>query len=131
MRAVDTHKHTELVKKFIKFYNAFEVEEMVALFTEDCIFQNVSNSSGTVECHGKDALLNMAKQGAEIFSERHQTVTNWVIADEKIAIEIDYRAILAIDFPNGSLKKGDVLNLKGVSIYEFEDNKIKRLVDFS
>ncbi len=122
--------YKKLIEQFIEYYNSFEIEQMIDLFTEDCIFENISNSSGSILCHGKPELQEIASKACALFKERKQTITNWVISKDKVAVEIDYIAILAIDLPNG-LKAGDSLRLKGVSIYEFEDGKIKRLVDFS
>lgn len=119
-----------VVESYISFYNSFQIDEMGDLFTEDCLFQNISNASGSIECRGKEELLKLATQSALLFKERKQTVTNWVIGKNKIAVEIDYEAIVAHDLPNG-LNKGAQLQLKGVSIYEFENGKINRLVDFS
>lgn len=46
-------------------------------------------------------------------------------------ITTNYRAIAAIDFPNG-LMKGEQINLKGRSVFEFsEDGKIVRLTVIS
>ncbi len=57
-------------------------------------------------------------------------MTNWIIGKNKIAVEIDYEATLAQDLPSGA-KKGTRLKLKGISIFEFQSGKIKRLIDFS
>lgn len=121
-----------IVESYINYYNTFQIDEMADLFTQDCLFQNISNAnaSGSIVCHGKEELLKLATQSALLFKERKVTVTNWVIGKNKIAVEIDYDATVAHDLPNG-LKKGARLLLKGVSIYEFENSKIKRLVDFS
>lgn len=119
-----------IVEQYIAFYNSFNIDAMMELFTDDCIFQDVNNSRGISECKGKDELRNVAHQSAQIFSHRQQIVLNWVIDENKIAVEIDYAATLALDLPNG-LKKGDEISLKGVSIYEFRDGQIKRLIDFS
>lgn len=130
MNQTDTMLEQQIVENFIQRYNAFQIDEMGELFTEDCLFQNISNSAGSFECRGKDEFLKLATQSALLFTERQQKITNWVIAPHKIAVEIRYVAKLAHDLPNG-LKKGEILELKGVSIYEFETGKIKRLVDFS
>ncbi|WP_068471094.1 nuclear transport factor 2 family protein [Candidatus Protochlamydia phocaeensis] len=119
-----------LVQRFIDLYNSFEIKQMIDLFTDDCIFQSISHDNETIECHGKEELFKMADQSAQIFSDRKQIVTNWIVDTDKIAVEIEYAAILAQDLPGG-LKKGDSLKLKGISLYEFADGKIKRLVDFS
>ncbi len=120
----------ELVERYIKFYNTFAIDEMVELFINNCLFESVSNSQGSFITHGKEELRSLARKSTTIFSTRKQTVTNWVIGSDSIAVEIDYTATCASDLPNG-LKKGDYLNLKGISIFEFAENKIKRLVDFS
>ncbi len=120
----------KLVVEFIQYYNSFEIDKMMNLFTDDCIFENISNSSGSIRCHGKQELRSVASQSVMLFNDRKQTVTNWVLGKDKIAVEIDYVATLATNLPNG-LKAGDLLRLKGVSIYEFKDKKIKRLIDFS
>lgn len=120
----------KIVSDYIEYYNSFQLEKMIDLFSQDCCFENISNSSNPVRCVGKMALYEMACSTSKLFKERKQTVTNWIIGENKIAIEIDYMAILSELLPNG-LKAGDSINLKGVSIYEFENKKIKRLCDFS
>jgi steroid delta-isomerase-like uncharacterized protein len=130
MNTQKSHEEEKVVEKFIEYYNSFQVDEMGELFTDDCLFQNISNTSRSVECRGKEDFLKLATQSALLFKERKQTITNWSIGDHKIAVELDYQAILAHDMPNG-LKRGETLELKGISIYEFESGKIKRLIDFS
>lgn len=120
----------QIVLEFIKHYNSFDIDLMIDLFIDDCIFENISNSMGFVECHGKKEIRDIASHARKLFKNRKQTVNNWVIGKDKVAIEIDFEGTLAVDLPNG-LKAGNALKLKGVSIYEFEKGKIKRLVDFS
>ena len=120
----------KIVKDFIKHYNAFQIDKMMDLFTDDCIFENVTNSSETVKCIGKKELKDFASTSGIIFKERKQTPINWIIEKDKIAVETDFEGTLALDLPDGN-KTGDVIKLRGVSIYELENQKIKRLVDFS
>ena len=120
----------DLIETYIGFYNTFNIDEMVNMFTDDCTFENVSGSAVTYKSKGKEELRNISSKSVAYFKERKQVVTNWVIDDHKAAVEIEYHAVLASDLPNG-LKKGTALKLKGVSFYEFEDDKIKRLVDYS
>lgn len=130
MNQTDSHAEKKVVENYIQFYNTFQIDEMADLFADDCLFQNVSNSARSIECKGKEDFLKLATQSALLFKERKQSITNWIVSPNKIAVEIDYVGTLAHDMPNG-LKKGESLQLKGVSIYEFENGKIKRLVDFS
>lgn len=120
----------EIIQRYLDLYNTFDIEKMVDLFADDCLFQNINNSSGSIECRGKEALYKMAMQSATYFSMRSQRVTNWIISRDKIAVEIEYNATVARDLPNG-LKKGEAIRMNGVSIFEFCEGKIKRLADFS
>ncbi|HEX8333985.1 MAG TPA: hypothetical protein VF622_15305 [Segetibacter sp.] len=64
------------------------------------------------------------------FSGRQQTIKTYIHRDSETEIEVDYTAVLASDFPNGS-KKGDELKLQGRSIFQFQDDKIIKLTDIS
>ena len=120
----------EIIEQYIQFYNTFQIEEMVNLFSEDCAFENVSGAKVTYSSKGKQELLELSKKSAKYFKERKQEVTNWILSEDKAAVEINYTAVMAIDLPNGT-KKGTTLKLRGASIYEFKEGKIKRLVDIS
>ena len=43
---------------------------------------------------------------------------------------IDYKAILNMDLPNG-MKKGDTLEMKGQSQFEFKNDRIVKILDVS
>lgn len=120
---------SKIVELYIQHYNNFEIDTMLELFTEDCVFENISNSSGAISVKGKEELKKLAIKSASFFSYRQQIVRNWVISDTKIAIEVDYYAVAASDF--GIVKAGGIIQLKGVSIFEFVDDKIKRVADYS
>lgn len=122
--------HMDIVKLYINAYNSFNIDTMLSLFTSDCIFEDISNSRGVNRYEGIDKLKEVALQSKNYFTTREQKIVNTVVAVDKIALEIEYHAILALDLPNG-LKKGDSINLRGVSIFEFKNNKIARLADYS
>lgn len=92
-----------IIKNYIDSYNSFEIANMVADFDENIVFENIQN-------------------GETNMSFNH--------TDNRCEIEIYYKAILAMDFPNG-LKKGKEINLTGKSIFEFDGDKIIRLTDIS
>ncbi|CUI16935.1 conserved hypothetical protein [Candidatus Protochlamydia naegleriophila] len=119
-----------VVEDYITCYNSFNINEMVDCFTEGCRFEHISNASDKIICNGRAELKELASKSALSFDERKQTVTKWIIAKDFVVVEIDYEAVLASDFPDG-MKKGDTIKSKGISIYEIEQGKIKRLVDFS
>lgn len=120
----------DLVENYVRAYKDFDIEAMTANLHDEIIFRNISDGETTLELAGRDAFANQAKQSAEIFSEREQKIENMNFKDEICEIEIDYRATLAADLPNG-LKAGDKIELKGKSVFRFRDDKISEITDIS
>ncbi len=120
----------KVIKNYINGYNNFDIDKMFADFDESIIFENIQNGEVNMALSGILALKEQAEQAKNYFSSRQQTIKKFVHNDDETEIEIDYSAILAMDFPNG-LKKGEKLNLKGKSIFKFYANKVVKLTDVS
>jgi hypothetical protein len=112
-----------IIRNYLEGYNQFDVDKMIANFADDIVFENVSDDQITISLSGLKAFKEQAEQAKSYFSRREHKAKETHVA-------IDYSAILAMDFPNG-LKKGDVLNLNGKSVFEFSGNQIVRLTDRS
>ena len=119
-----------IIEKYIEAYNNFETDEMLSLFAPDCAFGNYSNNELTASAEGLAELRMLMKQGENIFAARRQTVTKLTFQGETVIAEIDYWGKLKLELPNGA-KSGDELKLKGRSEFEFENDSIKSLKDFS
>ena len=119
-----------IIKNYIKAYNEFNIDKMVTDFAENITFENIQNGEINMSLNGLTAFKQQAEQAKAYFSERTQTITLFKHIDNRTEIEINYKAILAIDFPNG-FKKGQKLNLSGKSIFEFDSDKIIKLTDIS
>ena len=119
-----------VVKNYIDGYNNFDIDKMVADFDEKIIFENVQNGEVNMSLSGISALKQQAEQAKSYFTSRQQTIKSFTHSDDETEIEIDYSAVLAIDFPNG-LKQGETLSLTGKSVFRFSDNKIIKLTDIS
>lgn len=120
----------KIIERYIKSYNEFDVEGMVEGLAENIVFENIANESVTLRTEGIEEFVKQAKMSTKYFKSRQQTVETWRFNDSNVIVEIAYKAILAIDLPNG-LKKGDSLELKGISEFEFENQKIVRITDRS
>jgi ketosteroid isomerase-like protein len=127
---MNDEEKTSLVKSYVRAYNTFDIEGMLANLHDEIIFKNISNGKVTLEIKGSDAFRNQAEQAASFFSEREQKIENFVFTDDSCEIKIDYQAVLAADIPNG-LKTGDKIELKGKSIFRFADGKINEIQDIS
>ncbi|MBS1682671.1 MAG: nuclear transport factor 2 family protein [Bacteroidetes bacterium] len=119
-----------IIRKYIDSYNRFDIANMVADFDDNIIFENIQNGETNMSLVGLTAVKQQAEQAKAYFSERTQTIKSFNHMHNHSEIEIGYRAISAMDFPNG-LKKGQELNLSGKSIFEFDGDKIIRLTDIS
>jgi steroid delta-isomerase-like uncharacterized protein len=123
------HSLPDAVAHYLEAYNARDVDAMLRTFTEDVIFEHVSNSTESVRTEGRADLERLARQTAALFTSRQQTVTEVIREGARLALMIDYRATVAIDLPNG-WKQGQQLRLRGVSFFELRDERICRVVDF-
>ncbi len=119
-----------VVKSYISAYNRKDVDALIACLTDDVRFENVSNSGQSLVTTSKAEFADLAQQSAAASQEREQSIRRTVVGDDAVAIEIDYRAKLAADLPNG-MKAGDVLQLRGVSLFKLRDGGIAEIVDFS
>lgn len=122
---------TNKVFQYITTYNNMNTDSMVIDFADDVVFLNIMNGEKTMELQGIEEFKKQAVEALSYFFEREQSIETMTHTHNSTEIVINYRAIAAMDFPNG-LKKGDEINLKGKSIFEFsEDGKISRLTDIS
>lgn len=125
----ETERKT-LVENYVQAYNRFDIEGMLMNLSDDVVFKNISNGAATLELEGIDAFRNQAEQAANWFSEREQTIEKIAFTEQGCEIDIDYRAKLAADLPNG-LRAGEKINLKGKSKFRFADGKIAEIWDIS
>ncbi|MEP1086427.1 nuclear transport factor 2 family protein [Algoriphagus sp.] len=120
----------EIIKNYIEGYNSFDIQKMTRNFSDDILFENIQDGVTTLTLKGIQAFAAQAEETKFYFSKRKQTLLSFKHVADKIEIEIDYWAVLAIDLPNG-LKKGDEIKLRGRSIFEFSNDKIIMLTDES
>ncbi len=120
----------EIIENYVNSYNNFDVDGMLKDLHEHLVFENVSGEKVDLRTDGITAFKQQAKAAKGYFRQRKQTITSWEFKKQKVEIAIHYKAVLAVDLPNG-LKSGDTLVMKGTSEFEFEDGKIKLIRDKS
>lgn len=120
----------KIIQNYIEGYNQFDIDKMVADFDESIVFENIQNGETNMILNGIKEFTVQAEKAKEYFLERKQTITSLRQDEITAIVDIDYYAVLAIDFPNG-LKAGQGLNMKGKSIFQFLDDKIIKLTDMS
>jgi hypothetical protein len=125
-----TEQREQIIRNYIDGYNNFDIEKMTLDFKNEVAFQNIQNEIVTMTLNGIAAFKQQAEQAKSYFDAREQKITSIKHKLNETEIEIEYWAILAMDFPNG-LKKGQKFELTGKSIFTFQDDKIVQIIDKS
>lgn len=120
----------KIIQNYIDGYNEFDVKKMTRDFDDHIIFKNIQNDEVNLTLNGISEFKQQAEQAKAFFINRSQQIISIKHDNDTSEIEIKYVATLAMDFPNG-LKKGDKLELKGKSIFNFQGNKIIQITDKS
>lgn len=125
----------ELIHQYVAAYNRMDVPGMMALLHDVILFENVSNTAGVTITSGKADFEAQARQALDRFRSRRQTIRSITLGNRTAAVEVSYEAVLNTDWPAGpdgqSLRPGDTLTLRGVTIFAFSDGKISRISDYS
>jgi ketosteroid isomerase-like protein len=127
---METRAKKDLIERFVRAYNSFDVDGMMALMHPECSFQNISGGEVTASATGIRQFRELAETARALFSTRSQTITTYNFEQEAVTVDIDYQGVLRVDLPNGP-KAGQMLKLKGKSIFRFRDGLIYELIDQS
>jgi len=127
---METKAKKDLIERFVRAYNSFDVDGMVALMHSKCSFQNISGGEVTASAKGLRQFRELAETAKALFSTRSQTITAYKFEQESVTVDIDYQGVLRVDLPDGP-KAGQTLKLKGKSIFRFRDELIHELIDYS
>lgn len=122
--------YQRIIENYIRAYNSFDIEKMLIDMDDNVRFENSTDGVVNLVTNNIMELRIQAEQARQFFKEREQTITDYIFNNDLVEIHIDYKGVLAIDFPNG-LKAGDKIELKGKSIFKFKNNKIIELKDIS
>ena len=123
-------RQEETIRRYIRAYNAFDIDAMLAVLHDDVRFRNISGGRVNAEVTGKQDLERLARQSEGLFRTRSQAIRSIRMHGRKAVLEIDFNAVLAKDLPNG-LKAGDSITLKGRTDFIFRDGLIVSIMDES
>ncbi len=118
------------IRLYIDAYNAKDVDGMLQCVADHIAFRNTSIGQVDITANTKPDFRHLAEAALPLFIWRKQDVTNHISVAETTLVEIDYEALLAADLPNG-LKAGQILRLKGRSLFDIKAGRIARIIDES
>ncbi|TDQ30287.1 nuclear transport factor 2 family protein [Tenacibaculum caenipelagi] len=123
-------KELNLIKTYIEGYNSFNVDKMLSVLNKSIVFENYTNNSLTLKLDGINPFKEQAEKVLLFFSERKQEIEEIITKEEYYEVHLKYTATLKVDLSE-ELKKGNQLNLKGKSIFFFQNDTITKIEDYS
>jgi len=120
----------QAIHHYVDAYNRFDMDGMIGLLAPDIRFENVSGGTVNAKIHGKTEFEILARESAQLFASRKQTIKTIQILGNRAFAEIDFEGVLVQDFPNG-LKAGEKIVLQGTTEFLFTNGLISSIVDKS
>lgn len=117
-----------IIQRYVKAYNAMDVEAMLECLSNDVRFVNRTGGAVTHETSGIDSFRVLAEQGVQLFVEREQSILDCISIEDRAALRIAYRAIVKHDLPNG-WKAGQAIEMHGTSFFSIDGAKITEVID--
>lgn len=119
-----------LIERYLAAYNAFDIDGMLAPLAPHVRFENWHGGEMTVSSDGIAAFRALAEQARAMFSQREQRIAELAAHGSMVLAIIEWRGTLAVDVPDGP-PAGTALELRGESLFGFEDGRIASIVDRS
>ncbi|MEL7671327.1 nuclear transport factor 2 family protein [Methanobacterium sp.] len=119
----------QIIDEYIKAYNEFDVTGMLRNVHEDVELKNTTNGEVNVQLKGIDTLKKQAEQSLSLFEKRELKIIEQVIEGNTVKNKINFKGVIAMDFPEGGVKSGELVKLEGKSVFQFEKGKIILIED--
>jgi len=90
------HEMRKLIEQYLKSYNAFDIDGMMATVHPEIAFQNVSDGQVTATATGAEAFRQLAEQAIALFTSRCQTITAFAVSETGVSVDIVYEGLLSL-----------------------------------
>jgi steroid delta-isomerase-like uncharacterized protein len=124
--ASGTKNNHELLKQLIEAENAHDIEKMLALMTDDVVIEDVPFG---IVMRGKDGVRAGFTGFFDAAKDFQVHPKSWVTSERSFALEVTYTGTQTGDFP-GMPATGRTFSIRGCSIGEFEDGRVKGRRDY-
>lgn len=119
-----------IIDQYFKAYNKFDIEGMLKNVHPEVEFKNIAGNETNVHIQGLETLRKQAEDSSKLLKKREMKITEQTIDGDVVKNKIDFKAVLNIDIPDGP-KSGELVKLKGESIFKFKNGKIISIEDIS
>lgn len=123
-------KREEIVKSYINAFNAFDMEGLCKDLSNDVAFKNTENGIVTVTTMGLEEFKEVTLKSQSFFEYCKQEVLEFDTDKDFVIAYVDFEAVIKEDLSE-ELKKGTKLKFGAKSIFNFKDDKIVSIEDYS
>ncbi len=117
------------VRAYIKAYNDFDTEAMVKDFADDMEFINEYQGEITMMTGGLDEFKGQAAHAKNYFQYREITIEDLKMGENTVTISTNFKAGMIVEKVPGQPAKIKEVEMKGSSIFHFQNGKIVKLRD--
>lgn len=123
-------RQEELINMYVSGYNAFNMKKMLSPLHSKIVFENHVKDELTMKLEGIKSFKKQAQKGFDIYSKRKQELLSMDHEEGKSTAIVNYSGTLKVDIGD-QMKKGQVMNISGRSVFTFQDDRIIKLEDYS
>ena len=119
-----------LVRRYVERYNANDVDGMLDCCADDVVFETVTNPGGSFRLSGKGEMRQVIEATTRAFRERRHEVVAILVDGERAAAETVFSGVAAAELGH-HVRPGEHVSIRGATMFEFRDNKLSRICDYS
>ena len=118
----------EIVQKYINAYNESNVEAMISLIHPDFIFESKTNGFVSFTTKGKHSFRQICNIAKNNYKHRKQVIEGFKEFENKIEVNLYFKATLAIDIEEMG-KKDEQVSFETKTIFELKDGLIYKITN--
>lgn len=118
-----------IVREYITAYNSFDTEGMVKNLDEKIEFINEFRGDVTMTTNSADEFKGQAEHAKNYFQFREIKIEDLTEKDDTVTISTTFTAGMIVEKAPGMPAKIQNVDMKGTSIFYFQDEKIVKLRD--
>lgn len=118
----------EKVQKYISAYNNFDIETMISLLHNDCIFESKQNNIVTLRTKGKPDFRQICNLSKNNYKYRKLVIEDFKEYENTLELKLYFKATLAVDIPDLG-KKNEQISFETKSIFEFKNTLIYKIIN--
>jgi steroid delta-isomerase-like uncharacterized protein len=117
----------KLIRGFADFWTSKDLNQLDALYTHDAVYEDVPDGTAY---EGLEAIKKSLSEDITYAPDVRVEVVSILVSEDRGALEWVWSGTQTGDIPGLMPATGKPFSVRGVSLFEFESNKIKKQSDY-